>query len=241
MTLARTKEGRGRAGDAGKAGRDRKYGIQVLMFPSCFENGLKQNLADLPLIKDSEPHVAPERVDRVRLDLHRGQRAVLAESVHVRVGVLQRSNRTDGQRTKVKIVPAADERAQLCSLGATGGKSTQARAARMVAVVAAVDGGIEINPVVGPGRVDPASSAIDINTATRLERGPGVRVLAHHPNRQLIGDSVIDTKADSAGGEIVPVGVRIGVHADKVTKPSHPHTPAVLRSRLENWFHNCFG
>jgi hypothetical protein len=41
-------------------------GIQVLMFPGCFERGLNQNLADLPLIKDSEPHVAP-RVDQVRI------------------------------------------------------------------------------------------------------------------------------------------------------------------------------
>ena len=110
------------------------------MFPSRFERGFDQDLSNLPLVIDSESYVAPERVGRVRLDLHRRQRAVLAESVYVRVGVLQRSNRTDGQRTKVKIVPAADKRAQLCSLGATGGKSTQAGAARIVAVVAAVDG-----------------------------------------------------------------------------------------------------
>src|ERR1700760_2199960 len=97
-----------------------------------------------------------------------------------------------------------------------------------------INRGIEINAMVGPGRVEAASSAIDIDIATWLERGPGVRVVTHHPDRQLIGDPVIDSYTNSAGGEVVTLRIPIAVHIDKVTEASHPDTPAVLWSGLQD-------
>ena len=55
------------------------------------------------------------------MDLHGRQRAILAESVDVHIGILKRGDRTDGQGTKVEIVPAADKGAPFRSLGAAGG------------------------------------------------------------------------------------------------------------------------
>ena len=65
-----------------------------------------------------------------------------------------------------------------------------------------------------------------------------MRVLAHHSDRQLIGDPVIDAQADSAGREVVTFCIRIGVHTDKVTESSHPHAPAVFRPGLEDRFYD---
>ena len=67
-----------------------------------------------------------------------------------------------------------------------------------------------------------------------------MRVLAHHADRQLIGDPVIDAQADSASGEVVAIRIRIAVHIDEVTEASHPHAPAIFRSGLENRFHDSF-
>src|ERR1700722_18576829 len=143
--------------------------------------------------------------------------------------------------TKVKIVTATEKRAQLRALGITGGNPRQPGAARIIVVVAAVNGSIEINPVVVLGRIQSAPTTINIDLTARIESGPGMRVLAHHSDCQLIGDAVIDPKTHSAGGEVVPVRVSIGVHTDKVTESSHPHTPAVFTARLKDWFHYIFG
>ena len=117
----------------------------------------------------------------------------------------------------------------------------KAGAARIIVVVAAVNGGIEIKPVVEPGRVQPASSTIDIDMTARAERGPGMRIVAHHADRQLIGDAIVDPQADSAGGEVVALGIPVAVHTDKVTESSHPDAPTIFRGVLEDRFHDRFG
>ena len=66
-----------------------------------------------------------------------------------------------------------------------------------------------------------------------------MRVVAHHADRQLIGDPVIDSEADSAGREVVALRVAVAVHIDKVTEASHPHPPAIFRCRLEDRFHHA--
>jgi hypothetical protein len=180
VTFGRAGEGGRWSGNIGKAGGDRKRRIQVLMFPSRFEGGLNDDFSDPPLVKEPETEVAPERVGRARLDLHWRQRAVLIKTVDIRVGVLQRGHRADGQQTEVEIVSTTEKGAQLGSCDVPGGEPLEGRAARTVAVVAAIDGSIEIKSVVRPGRVHSPSSAIDIVTATGLERGRGMRILAHH-------------------------------------------------------------
>ena len=60
VTFAGSEEGRRWPGYIGKAGRDRKSGILVLMFPSRFDGWLDHDRSDLPLIKEPESHVAPE-------------------------------------------------------------------------------------------------------------------------------------------------------------------------------------
>src|SRR5271166_3329260 len=142
--------------------------------------------------------------------------------------------------TKVEIVTAANKRAPLRSLGAAGGESSEAGAARFIGIVAAINCSIEIKPMVEPGCVQPASSTIDVDITARLERGPGMRVLAHRTDRQLIADPVIDSQAESAGIEVVTVCIPITVHIDKVTESSHPHAPAVLRPGLKDRFHDVF-
>src|SRR5580698_7543545 len=97
-----------------------------------------------------------------------------------------------------------------------------------------VSRGIKIDPMIVPGRVETASSAIDIDISTILERGPGVRVVAHYPDCQLIGDPVIDPHADSAGSEVVTLAIAVAVHVDKVTEASHPDTPTIFRCVLKD-------
>src|SRR5271170_7656014 len=95
--------------------------------------------------------------------------------------------------------------------------------------------------MVEPGSVQPASSTIDVDITARLERGPGMRVFAHRTDRQLIADPVIDSQAESAGSEVVPIRIPVGVHIDKVTESSRPHAPAIFRSGLEDRFNDTFG
>src|SRR5580658_6705208 len=123
------------------------------MFRGRFERWLDQNLSALPLIKGPETHVAPERLGRTRMDIQWGQRAFLAESVDAYFGILQRGDRTDGQRANMEIVPAADKGAPLGSFGAAIGQASQAGEARIIGVVAAVDSSINIDPMTEPGRV----------------------------------------------------------------------------------------
>ena len=66
-------------------------------------------------------------------------------------------------------------------------------------------------------------------------------ILGHHTDRQLIGDAVIHSQADSAGREVVSIRVRIAVDTDKVSKSSRPDTPTIFRSGLEDRFHHRFG
>ncbi len=99
------------------------------MFPGRFEGWLDDDFPDLPLVKEPETDVAPERIGRIRLDLHRRQRAVLTKTVDIGVGVLQRGHRPDGQKTEMEIVSAADKGAQFGSLGVTGSESLQGGAA----------------------------------------------------------------------------------------------------------------
>src|SRR5580693_798417 len=91
-----------------------------------------------------------------------------------------------------------------------------------------------------PGSIQPAASAIDVDITARLLARPGMGVLSHHPDSQVIGDAVIDAHTDSAGREIVALCIPIAVHIDKVTESSHPHAPAVFRPGLENRFHDSF-
>ena len=141
----------------------------------------------------------------------------------------------------MEIVPAADKRAQLRSLGAPGGKSPQAGAARIIVVVAAVNGAVEIDPMVEPGRVQPAATTIDVDMTARVERRPGMRIPAHHADGQLIGDAVIDAEADSAGREVVPFAFP---SPSTLTKSPNPvtHTPQRFSgAALEDRFHDRFG
>ena len=62
LPFAWAEEGRRRSRDAGKAGGDRKSRILELMFPGRFEEWLEQYLSDLPLVRGSESHIAPERL-----------------------------------------------------------------------------------------------------------------------------------------------------------------------------------
>src|SRR5882757_5574800 len=106
----------------------------------------------------------------------------------------------------MKIVPGADKRAPLRSLGAAGDEPSQSGTTRIIGVVATVNRSIEINPMVVPGRVQSASTAIDIDMATWIERGPGMRVVSHDADRQLVRDPVVDAQADSTRREIVTQG-----------------------------------
>src|ERR1700731_3740333 len=157
------------------------------------------------------------------------------------IGVLKRSDGSGGQLAKMEIVPATDKRAPLRSLGAPGCESSQTGAARIIGVVAAVNGCVEVNPMAKPGCVQSASSAIDIDIATGAERSPGMRVLAHGADGQLVGYSIIDTQADSTSREIITLSISVAVHIDKVTESGHPHSPTIFRRVLKYRFHDCFG
>jgi hypothetical protein len=94
--------------------------------------------------------------------------------------------------------------------------------------------------MVVPGNLHSPSPTIDIDMTARRE---SVHVCAYSPITpigQLIRDAVIDAQTYSAGSEVVALCIRVRVHVHKVTESSHPHTPAVFRSALEDRFHDPF-
>src|ERR1700674_3785732 len=102
--------------------------------------------------------------------------------------------------------------------------------------MAAINGCVQIEPVVEPGSVHTASSSINVDMTTRSETGPRMRVVTHHTNRKVIQDAVVDAQAYSAGRKVVTLCIRVGVHSDKIAESRHPDAPMILRSRLEYWF-----
>src|ERR1700745_3207605 len=165
---------------------------------------------------------------------------MLTKAIDVDVGVLKRCSRADGQMTTVEIIPTADKCAVLRPSGTPGGHATQRRPARAIDIVAAIDRAIEIKPVVEPGGVHSASTAIDIDIAPGLEACPGMGILAQHTNGKLISDAVIDAQGESAGSKVVALCIPIAVHIDKVTESSHPHAPAVFKSGPQKRSHDAF-
>src|SRR3984957_16703533 len=234
-------EGRRRSGNSGQSGSDRKGRILVFMFPDRFERWLDHDRSNLPVVKGSQTHVAPERFGGIGLGLQGRQRAFLAEAVDVHLSILKRGGWTDAQLAKMEIVAAAEKRPPLRSFGAATGEPSQTGTVRIIVVVAAVDCSIEKNSMVVPGRVQPASSTIDIDMATWLKRRPGMRIVAHHADNELIGDAVIDPQADRAGREAVAPGIRIAVHADEITRSHDPHAPMVFWSGLKSRLHQPSG
>jgi hypothetical protein len=79
------------------------------------------------------------------MDIQRGQRAFLAEAIDANVGVLQRGDRTDRQLSKMEIVPAADEGAPFRAFRAAIGQASQTGAARIIVIVPAVDGAVNVD------------------------------------------------------------------------------------------------
>src|SRR5271165_5548105 len=102
--------------------------------------------------------------------------------------------------------------------------------------MAAINGCVQIEPVVEPGRVQSASSSINIDMTTRIEIGPRMRIVTHHTNRKVIQDAVVDAEAYSAGRKVVSLCIRVRIHSDKIAESRHPDAPTILRSRLEYWF-----
>src|ERR1700730_13658050 len=99
--------------------------------------------------------------------------------------------------------------------------------------MAAVNCAIKIEPVIVPGGVDTTSSAIDIHVAGRVNRGPGVGIIAHYPDSQLVGDPEIQTQSHSAGGEVVTLRISVGVYTNKITEAGHPDAPTVFTVMLK--------
>ena len=193
VTFARTVEGRRGPRYPGNAGSDRKRGIFVLMFPGRLEGWLENDRSNLPLVKHSESDVAAQRLDGVRMDRQGRERALLAKTVIARRYIEARRSgpRSDDQNenrnpARIKVLHSAPSVLPLASPASRSGRS--------IVVVAAINGPIEIKPMVCQVAYTPAAPAIDIDMTARIERGPGMRVLAHHPDRQLIGDPVIDAR-----------------------------------------------
>src|SRR5271166_5320123 len=159
---------------------------------------------------------------------------MLTEAIDVDIGVLKRRGRADGQMPTVEVIPTADKGAVLRPSRAPAGHSSQRRPTRAIDVVAAIYRAIEINPMAEPSGVNSASPAIDIDIAAGFQARPGMGVLAHRTDSQLVGDAVIDPHSKSAGRKVVAVRIVISVDIDKVTESCHPHAPAVLRSGLKN-------
>src|SRR6201984_1961955 len=163
------------------------------------------------------------------MDIQRRKGTLLAKAIDVDVGILKGCDRADRQLTTTKVIPTADKRAELLSPGTSGRHSSQRGPAGAIAVVTAIDCTVQINPVVGPGGVYPASTAVDLDIAARLQAGPRMSVLSHRADCQLISNAVVGADTESTGRKVVAVRIGISVDAYKVAKTGHPHTPAVLR------------
>src|SRR5208337_4393365 len=171
----------------------------------------------------------------------RRQRAFLRKVIDIHIGVLERSNRAGAEMTKVEVVAGADKGAELRASGASGSETADGRTAGVVYVVASIDSAIEIQPAIKPACVDSAATAVDVDVSARFQARPGVRVLSHDPDDQLIREPEINPKAHSAGRKVVAVGIVVAVHIYKITKPGDPDPPAVFRPWLQRLLHRTRG
>src|SRR5271163_1740373 len=162
---------------------------------------------------------------------------MLTKAIDVDVGILKRCSRAHSQMTTVEVVPTADKGAVLRPSGATGRHASQGRPARAIDIMAAINRAIEIKPVVEPGGVHSASTAVDIDIAAGFQARPGMGVLAHRTDSHLVGDAVIDAHTESTGRKVVAVRVVISIDIDEVAKARHPNTPTILRCGLQCLFH----
>src|SRR5208283_4010249 len=175
------------------------------------------------------------------MNLQRHQRAFLRKVIDIHIGVLERSNRAGAEMTKVEVVAGGDKGAELRASGASGSETADGRTAGVVYVVASIDSAIEIQPAIKPACVDSAATAVDVDVSARFQARPGVRVLSHDPDDQLVRNTEVNPKAHSAGSKIVTFGVVVAVHINKITKTGDPDPPAVFRPRLQRLFHRALG
>src|SRR5271165_461677 len=156
------------------------------------------------------------------MNLQRHQRAFLRKVIDIHIGVLERGNRAGAEMTKVHVVAAADKGAELRASGASGSETADRRTAGCIDVVASVDSAVEIQPAIKPVCVNSAATAVDIDVSARFQARPGVRILSHDSDCQLIVDPVIDSQAESSGRKIVTVSIVVAVHIYKITKTGDP-------------------
>jgi hypothetical protein len=64
--------------------------------------------------------------------------------------------------------------------------------------------------------------------------GPGMSVTTKEPDRQVVGDPVIDADGRPSRGEVIALCAVIAIDRDEITPAVDPHAPAVFRRGLKD-------
>ena len=112
-------------------------------------------------------------------------------------------------------------------------------AAGIIAVAACVNASINVKTLIPVGGVQTAPAGIYVN-GSRIQACPGMSIGAKDPQRQVIGDPVVNTDAYASGGEIIAFCAVIIINIYPIAPTIHPNAPAVSRARHEGWRDNLF-
>src|ERR1700745_963729 len=157
-------------------------------------------------------------------------------AVDMYVGVLDGSNWPNCEISEMKVVSSFKEGTDLVALGASVCEASpqQCLTARIVAIVTAVHAPVDIESLIPIGGIQPATAGIDLNVPGAQAR-PGMGIGAKKPNRQTVGDAVIDTDAAPASREIITLYGSIIIDRGPIAPAVDPNSPAVLPGGLEYW------
>src|ERR1700722_3357317 len=166
------------------------------------------------------------------MDLQGYQRPLFAEASDVYIGVLQRSERSNREIPKVKVVAGSDERTEFFSVGAAGRRSEQRLALAVVTAVSAKHCRVEVKSVIEVGSVETASAGVHLNLSW-FEIIPGMSVAAKEANDQVFGKPIIDAQGHSSGCKVVAFSEVVVANADEITPAGYPDAPPVLWGGLQ--------
>ena len=150
------------------------------------------------------------------------------------------TDRPEGEVSTMEVVASITECAEFIATCAPVGLAEQCLSARRVAIIPAPNSGINPPALRVPvGRIKSTSACIDI-AVPRTGRRPSISIGAKDPDRQVIGDPVVNTDAHASGGEVVAFCAVIIINIYPVSPAVHPNAPAVSRTRYQGRRNNLF-
>src|SRR2546429_575519 len=117
--------------------------------------------------------------------------------------VLSGENRTETEIPEMEVISCVHERTDFVAAGAAVRQRVgQLIAAGIIAVVTCVDASINVKTLIPVGGVQTAPTGIYVN-GSGIQARPGMSIGAKDPERQVIGDPVVNSDAHASSRKVV--------------------------------------